>query len=186
VNLDALQTPAAETARAKRLKAEKAERYTKAQNLQNPQGGLEPKKVSDPANTNSQAAEAKSRRRSVFLEGNPSASLSRVFHVSSEIRRAVAARKPVVALESTIYTHGFPYPDNIDLALGLEQIVRDNGGIPATIGVLGGVIRVGLDKKSITELASAAHKPDTMKVSRRDIPYITGVVSNFIIRPRDR
>jgi pseudouridine-5'-phosphate glycosidase len=102
--------------------------------------------------------------------------ISGIFRRSREIQEAVWERKPVVALESTIYTHGFPYPENVALALDLEEIVRKNGGIPATIGVLDGVVRVGLNSEEIATLASSAGKPETMKVSRRDIPYILGMV----------
>lgn len=102
---------------------------------------------------------------------------SGVFKVSPEVIEALQSRKPVVALETTIYTHGFPYPDNVALASHLESVVRLNGGIPATIGVLHGVARVGLDPEELVELASAAGKKETMKVSRRDLPYITGLVS---------
>ncbi|TVY75630.1 Pseudouridine-metabolizing bifunctional protein [Lachnellula suecica] len=103
------------------------------------------------------------------------AQLARVIQVKGAIRTAVHNGDPVVALESTIYTHGFPYPDNIDLALDLEEIVLANGGTPATIGVLDGAIRVGMHKKDIMRLASLAGDPETMKVSRRDIPYILGM-----------
>jgi pseudouridine-5'-phosphate glycosidase len=85
--------------------------------------------------------------------------------------------KPVVALETTIYTHGFPYPDNVALALELEGIVRSNGAVPATIGILDGVARIGLSTEELIALTSSAGKPETMKVSRRDIPYIIGMVS---------
>jgi pseudouridine-5'-phosphate glycosidase len=122
---------------------------------------------------------------------------SRFFQVSEEVRDAVATGKPVVALETTIYTHGeidhhglvehdsitdqrpgFPYPDNIALASLLESVVRRNGGVPATIGVLNGVARVGLDPEEMIELASAAQASKTvLKVSRRDIGYICGMVS---------
>ncbi|KAF4635169.1 hypothetical protein G7Y89_g2929 [Cudoniella acicularis] len=95
--------------------------------------------------------------------------------ISADVAMAVANGSPVVALESTIYTHGFPYPQNVDLALDLEATVRTLGGIPATIGVVDGVIRVGLTREEIITLASAAGKPETMKVSRRDIPYIVGM-----------
>ncbi|TAQ87679.1 hypothetical protein B7494_g3973 [Chlorociboria aeruginascens] len=95
--------------------------------------------------------------------------------VSKEVHDAVSENRPVVALESTIYTHGFPYPDNHKLALKLEEVVRQNGGIPATIGVLDGVARVGLTREEIGILAEAATKPGTMKVSRRDLPYILGM-----------
>jgi pseudouridine-5'-phosphate glycosidase/pseudouridine kinase len=73
---------------------------------------------------------------------------------------------------------GFPYPDNIALASLLESVVRRNGGVPATIGVLNGVARVGLDPEEMIELASAAQASKTvLKVSRRDIGYICGMVS---------
>lgn len=97
--------------------------------------------------------------------------------LSKEVHAARDAGLPIVGLETTIYTHGFPYPDNVKLALDLEQIVRDNGGVPATIGVLDGQIRVGMTTNELTTLASSAGKPETMKVSRRDIPYIVGMVS---------
>ena len=84
-----------------------------------------------------------------------------------------------MALETTIYTHGFPYPDNVALALELEAIVRSNGGIPATIGILDGIARVGLSTEELIALISSAGKPETMKVSRRDIPYIIGMVRIF-------
>lgn len=101
---------------------------------------------------------------------------SKLFAVSDEVRSALHAQKPVVALESTIYTHGYPYPDNVALASHLESVVRLNGAIPATIGILNGQARVGLSAEEIIELASAATKKDTMKVSRRDLAYITGLV----------
>lgn len=101
----------------------------------------------------------------------------KIFRVSEEVQEAIATGKPVVALETTIYTHGFPYPDNVALATHLESVVRRNGGVPATIGVLDGVARVGLNEEEVIQIASAAGKPETMKVSRRDIPFITGLVS---------
>jgi pseudouridine-5'-phosphate glycosidase/pseudouridine kinase len=97
----------------------------------------------------------------------------------------------VVALESTIYTHGtvdnvsllaeltgvgFPYPDNVALASLLETVVRANGGVPATIGILNGVARVGLRADELIELASTAEKKSALKVSRRDLGYICGLV----------
>ncbi|EKV04493.1 hypothetical protein PDIP_87170 [Penicillium digitatum Pd1] len=81
---------------------------------------------------------------------------SKFFQVSEEVRDAVATGKPVVSLETTIYTHGFPYPDNIALAALLESAVRANGGVPATIGILGGVAKVGLSAEELIELASTA------------------------------
>ncbi|KAG9231132.1 Indigoidine synthase A like protein-domain-containing protein [Amylocarpus encephaloides] len=97
------------------------------------------------------------------------------YQISRDVGNAMKNRQPIVALETTIYTHGFPYPDNVDLALGLEKIVRDNGAVPATIGVLDGKIRVGMTETQLTRLASCAGYPETMKVSRRDIPYIIGM-----------
>ncbi|KUJ18684.1 uncharacterized protein LY89DRAFT_732237 [Mollisia scopiformis] len=95
--------------------------------------------------------------------------------ISDDVKNATRSGQPVVALESTIYTHGFPYPDNISLALDLEKIVRDHGALPATIGVIDGVACVGLTEKEIRTLASAAGNPETMKVSRRDLPFILGM-----------
>lgn len=109
-----------------------------------------------------------------------------VIQISDEVLLAVRKRKPIVALETTIYTHGFPYPENLALALDLEKIVRKNGAIPATIGILNGVAKIGLTAQEIYELASCAGKPETMKVSRRDLPFILGMVSfvtlEFLIR----
>ncbi|KAJ5297362.1 hypothetical protein N7508_007611 [Penicillium antarcticum] len=100
---------------------------------------------------------------------------SKFFRVSEEVRDAVATGKPVVSLETTIYTHGFPYPDNIALAALLESAVRANGGVPATIGIVGGVAKVGLNAEEMIELASTAEKKSALKVSRRDLGYICGL-----------
>lgn len=102
---------------------------------------------------------------------------SKIFKVSDEVREAIETGKPVVALETTIYTHGFPYPDNVALATHLESVVRRKGGIPATIGVLNGVARVGLSEEELTELVNPSSKTELMKVSRRDLPFIAGLVS---------
>jgi hypothetical protein len=103
--------------------------------------------------------------------------LQSLIRLSPEVNWALNNRQPVVALETTIYTHGFPYPDNTKLALDLEAIVRRHGAVPATIGILDGVARVGMSPDEIIALTSAAGKPETMKVSRRDLPYILGMVS---------
>ncbi|KAJ5605831.1 hypothetical protein N7510_008612 [Penicillium lagena] len=100
---------------------------------------------------------------------------SRFLQVSEEVRDAVATGKPVVALETTIYTHGFPYPDNVALASLLESVVRLNGGVPATVGILGGVARVGLTADELIELAATAETKSALKVSRRDLGYICGL-----------
>ncbi|KAI9833091.1 MAG: hypothetical protein M1826_000458 [Phylliscum demangeonii] len=98
------------------------------------------------------------------------------YKVSDEIQEAVDSHRPVVALETTIYTHGFPYPENVALASRLEAIVRVNGGVPATIGVLDGVARVGLDAEDIIQLVSRADgAAGPMKVSRRDLGYMCGL-----------
>ena len=115
-----------------------------------------------------------------FGQGSPRATGlgdERLFIRSQEVATAIHYNQPVVALETTIYTHGFPYPDNLELALELEDVVRSNGGVPATIGILEGVARIGLDKEQLIAIACSASEPETMKVSRRDLPYILGLVS---------
>ena len=96
--------------------------------------------------------------------------------MSDEVREALQSNKPVVALETAIYTHGFPYPENIALSSQVESVVRVNGGIPATIGVLNGVAKVGFSAEELIELAASAGKESTRKVSRRDLGYICGLV----------
>lgn len=86
----------------------------------------------------------------------------------------------MVALESTIYTHGFPYPESVALASLLETVVRANGGVPATIGILNGVAKVGLNAEELIELASTAESKSALKVSRRDLGYICGLVGYFM------
>lgn len=86
------------------------------------------------------------------------------------VEKALAENKPVVALESTIISHGMPYPKNMETALEVEKLVLDNGCIPATIGIINGKIKIGLTKEEIELLAKQGL--DVPKVSRRDIPYI--------------
>lgn len=114
-------------------------------------------------------------RRGKGFKPPPDTSL---FKISDRVREALKYGWPVVALETTIYTHGFPYPDNAELANSLEDIVRENGAVPATIGIVDGVARVGLSSNEISDLCSRAGDPGTMKVSRRDLPYIIGMVCN--------
>jgi pseudouridine-5'-phosphate glycosidase/pseudouridine kinase len=71
---------------------------------------------------------------------------------------------------------GFPYPENIALSSHLESLVRVNGGIPATIGVLNGVARVGMEAEELIELVSGAGSSNTWKISRRDLGFISGLV----------
>lgn len=89
--------------------------------------------------------------------------------LSPEVSEALAAGKPVVALESTIISHGMPYPKNVETAREVEQIVRGGGAVPATIAVLDGVPRIGLDEAQLDVLGS---DPDVAKVSIRDLPYV--------------
>lgn len=92
-----------------------------------------------------------------------------MLRVTDEVRAALAAGEPVVALESTIISHGMPYPDNVAMAREVEQIVRDGGATPATIAVLDGVPHIGLTNDQLEVLGS---HPDVTKVSVRDLPYV--------------
>jgi len=94
--------------------------------------------------------------------------------ISAEVQSALTENKPVVALESTLITHGFPYPDNVETALGMEQIIRDQGAIPATIAVIGGVITVGISKDEVERLGSLPNS-SVRKCSRRDLPIAVGL-----------
>ncbi|WP_308420269.1 pseudouridine-5'-phosphate glycosidase [Kroppenstedtia guangzhouensis] len=86
-----------------------------------------------------------------------------------EVHQALATGKPVVALESTIISHGMPYPENVNTAKAVEEIVRSRGAVPATLAILGGKVKVGLTE---AELEHLAHSKDVLKVSRRDLPYV--------------
>ncbi|CAN7544277.1 pseudouridine-5'-phosphate glycosidase [Pseudoduganella sp. LjRoot289] len=88
---------------------------------------------------------------------------------SAEVANARAAGKPIVALESTIISHGMPYPQNVQTARDVEQIIRDAGAVPATIAIMGGKICIGLSPEQLELLGNS---PDAMKVSRRDLPYV--------------
>ncbi len=88
---------------------------------------------------------------------------------SPEVAAARAAGLPIVALESTIISHGMPYPQNAQMAREVEQIIRDGGAVPATIAVIDGKIRIGLAPDQLELLATS---PEAMKVSRRDLPYV--------------
>ncbi len=88
--------------------------------------------------------------------------------VREDVLKALEENKPVVALESTIIAHGMPYPKNVEIALSVEEEVRKEGAIPATIGVIGGEIVIGLDKDEIEYIGKAK---GVMKLSTREIPY---------------
>ena len=90
------------------------------------------------------------------------------FQIAEEVRDALASRRPVVALETTIVTHGMPYPENIATANAVEAEVRTRGAVPATIAVLDGAVRVGLSPVDLERLATAT---GVLKVSRNDLAY---------------
>lgn len=92
--------------------------------------------------------------------------------MSQEVQEAFEKGKPVVALESTIISHGMPYPKNVETALKVEAIIREHGAVPATIGIIGGVLKAGLTEEEIDYMGKA---PNIAKVSRRDIPYIVAM-----------
>src|SRR5688572_22288434 len=114
-----------------------------------------------------------------------------LFAVAPQVREALAGGRPVVALESTIVTHGMPHPQNLATARAVEDIVRAEGAVPATIALIGGCIRIGLDAAELERLASAQ---DAAKASRRDLaallarkaPAGTTVAATMIAAARAR
>ena len=112
--------------------------------------------------------------------------LEKYLNINPEVAKALKEGKPVVALESTIISHGMPYPKNVETAMNVEKIMRYNGAIPATIAILKGKLKVGLTPDEIEYLGNAK---DVIKTSRRDIPFIiakeadgaTTVASTMII-----
>ena len=88
--------------------------------------------------------------------------------LGEEVSRARAEGRPQVALETTIVSHGLPWPDNLETALAVEQTVRDHGATPASIAILDGMVRVGLDAAGLERLARAG---DVLKLSRADLAY---------------
>lgn len=94
--------------------------------------------------------------------------MDRFLTIGDEVASALAARKPVVALETTILSHGMPYPRNLQTANDVERIVREAGAVPATIAILGGRIRVGLTAAELERVGTAK---DVLKLSRADLPY---------------
>ena len=89
-------------------------------------------------------------------------------HINPEVESALRNNIPVVALESTIITHGMPYPDNLKMVQEVEAIIRENHAVPATIAVVDGVVKIGL---SATEVKSLSEKKDIIKLSRNDLAY---------------
>ncbi|MBQ9307253.1 MAG: pseudouridine-5'-phosphate glycosidase [Clostridia bacterium] len=96
--------------------------------------------------------------------------LSRYLSVSPEVQAALDAGQPVVALESTIISHGMPYPKNVETALHVEEIIREHGAVPATIAVIQGKMTVGCTKEQIEYLGKRGL--DVPKASRRDLPVL--------------
>ena len=92
-----------------------------------------------------------------------------IIQLSSEVEAGKKLGQPIVALETTIVSHGMLYPDNLNTALEVENIIREEGAIPATIGVVGGKIKIGMSKQEIELFAKSS---DVTKVSRRDIPIV--------------
>ena len=96
--------------------------------------------------------------------------LEKYLNVSPEVKAAIDAGKPVVALESTIISHGMPYPQNVETALNVERIVRENGAVPATIAIIQGKITVGCTHEQIEHLGKKGLA--VAKASRRDLPVL--------------
>ena len=96
--------------------------------------------------------------------------MNKYLDISPEVKEALAAGKPVVALESTIISHGMPYPRNVETALLVEQTIRDNGAVPATIAIIGGRLKAGLSETEIEHLGKSGR--DVAKASRRDLPAL--------------
>ena len=94
------------------------------------------------------------------------------FSYRSDVEAALEAGKPLVALESTVITHGLPYPQNVETALMMETAVREGGAIPATMGIIGGKIIVGLTAEQMEYLGLQAGKDTVRKCSRRDLPLV--------------
>ncbi len=96
--------------------------------------------------------------------------MNKYLDIAPEVKAALDAGKPVVALESTIISHGMPYPKNVETALMVEQTIRDNGAVPATIAIIGGRLKAGLSREEIEHLGKAGRA--VAKASRRDLPAL--------------
>lgn len=95
--------------------------------------------------------------------------LEKYLQVHPEVQNAIQEGQPVVALESTIISHGMPYPKNVEMAKNVSKIIRENGAIPATIAIIDGVLKVGLTEEEIEFLGTSKN---VVKASRRDLPFI--------------
>ena len=96
--------------------------------------------------------------------------MNKYLDIASEVAAALAEGKPVVALESTIISHGMPYPKNVETALEVEKIIRDNGAVPATIAIIGGRLKAGLSAQEIEYFGKKGG--EIAKASRRDLPVL--------------
>ena len=96
--------------------------------------------------------------------------MNKYLDISPEVQVALAANRPVVALESTIISHGMPYPQNVETALKVEQTIRDGGATPATIAIIGGRLKAGLSPEEIEHLGKKGR--EVAKASRRDLPVL--------------
>lgn len=99
-----------------------------------------------------------------------------LLQISPEVQDALKNKKPVVALESTIISHGMPFPQNAQIAIEVEETIRKQGAVPATIAIIGGVMKVGLSKEEIELLGREGH--NVTKVSRRDLPFVVAAGKN--------
>lgn len=96
--------------------------------------------------------------------------MNKYLEISVEVKNALSEGRPVVALESTIISHGMPYPQNVETALAVEQTIRDNGAVPATIAIIGGRLKAGCSREEIEHLGRKGQA--VIKASRRDLPVL--------------
>ncbi|KAJ2962670.1 hypothetical protein NQZ79_g2179 [Umbelopsis isabellina] len=112
----------------------------------------------------------KTLKRTIGLRYLSISSIPSHFKISKSVQDAFESCKPVVALESTIISHGMPYPQNVETARAVEQIIYENGAVPATIAILKGKVHIGLNDTELDHLGK--HGKQAWKTSRRDIPYV--------------
>ena len=96
--------------------------------------------------------------------------MNKYLDINPEVKEALDSSKPVVALESTIISHGMPYPQNVETALNVERIIRENGAVPATIAIIGGRLKAGLTPDEIEYFGKKG--PEITKASRRDLAML--------------
>uniref|UniRef100_A0A8D9AIM1 Pseudouridine-5'-phosphate glycosidase n=1 Tax=Cacopsylla melanoneura TaxID=428564 RepID=A0A8D9AIM1_9HEMI len=101
---------------------------------------------------------------------------SSLIDIHPEVQNAFQKNLPVLSLESTILTHGMPYPHNVSTAIEVQNIARHQGAVPATIAIIEGRIKVGLDDNQIEQLGHPKNANKTVKTSRRDLPCVLSQV----------